>query len=663
MSVADVFEGLRFVVPREVCRDFERSSRLEWLDTNHTGAYAMGTVAGVNTRRYHSLLITSFNPPADRYSLLSRVEERVSIGSETFDLATAQYPGAVHPDGFRLLEEFRLRPFPSWRYRAGAATVLKTVCLLDNKQAVLVRYELSHACRLEVRPLLSFREYHSLAHRSTQLQNQPVEEPGRLAFAPYPELPPLTIFHSGSAFVRDGMWFLNHEYLRELDRGLDFREDLFSPGSILFDAGLGQSAWFIATLEPAHFQSPLDDSAIESILNEERGRREFGSTPDLASTLRRALDQFRVTRFDSKPSLLAGYPWFTDWSRDTLVSLPALSEAGFPLEETKQILTMLLEARSQGLVPNRFSDAHSAPEYNTADATLWLLIAADHFAQTTKDFDFLRDFLYPAAQDILEWHYRGTHYDIHVDPSDRLLSAGAPDTQLTWMDAKVRSLPVTPRYGKPVEINALWYNAVRIVARWCAILNLPKEQERLDQEADIILASFRQTFWNEARGCLYDVITPASRDARIRPNQLFALSLPFPLLDREQARSVVDTVQKELLTPVGLRTLERSDPDYRRRFEGSPEERDNAYHQGSVWPWLIGPFLAAYFYAYGQSEETVTFGRRIIARFERELSACCLGSLCEIYDADPPYRAAGCPAQLWSVAQLIAAAKHLGYSP
>ncbi len=652
MSVADLPDDLHFSIPQEVCRDFERSSRLEWLDTNHTGAYAMGTAAGVNTRRYHSLLIASLNPPADRYSILSRVEEQLTVGSQTFDLATAQYPGVVHPQGFRLLEEFRLRPFPTWRYRAGPATLLKTVCVLDHQQAVLVRYETSVPCRLEVRILLSFRDYHSLTHQNTHLKNEPVDQPGRLTLAPYSELPPVILFHSGNAFTRDGIWFLNHEYLRELDRGLDFREDLFSPGSIVFDAAPGQSAWFIATLDPARFESPLAESAVESIVKQEAARRE-------SSTLRRALDEFRVVRSDGKPSLLAGYPWFTDWSRDTLISLPALSAAGFPPGETKQILSMLLEARSQGLVPNRFSDTHSAPEYNTADATLWLFVAADHFVQTAKDLDTLRDILYPAALDILEWHYRGTHYNIHVDPSDRLLSAGGPGTQLTWMDAKVRGVPVTSRFGKAVEINALWYNAVKILARWSAILNLPEEQKRLDAEADIILASFRQTFWNEARGCLYDVVAPESRDGRIRPNQLFALSLPFPLLDREQARSVVSVVQKDLLTPVGIRTLEPGDPDYRPRFEGAPEERDSAYHQGTVWPWLIGPFLAAYIYAYGESQQTIAFCRTILIRVQCEWNTCCLGSLSEVYDAEAPYRPGGCPAQLWSVAQLIAAANRL----
>jgi len=657
MSVPDAGAAPSYIVPGEICRDFERASRREWLDTNHTGAYAMGTVAGVNTRRYHGLLIASLKPPADRYSILSRVEERVVTASGEFELAAAQYPGTVHPRGYELIDEFRLDPFPEWRYKTGPTIITKSLCLLEAQQSVLVRYETTQPCRLHVRLLISFRDYHSLTHENSALRTECTEGPGRVSLAPYPDLPELTFIHSG-AFAENGLWFGNHEYLRELERGLDFREDLYSPGEIVFDLP-ERNAWFVATLEPSRFPRGLSDMEVSAIAAAEIERRQFGGRDEFESILRRALDQFRVVRSDGRPSLVAGYPWFTDWSRDTLISLPALSTAGFPAPETAKILAMLLDERSQGLVPNRFSDKHSAPEYNTADATLWLFIAAHDYIERTDDFEFLRDVLYPACRDIVDSHRRGTLYNIQVDPSDHLLSAGNPGTQLTWMDAKVDNAPVTPRNGKPVEINALWYNALRILARWSEMLGFSEERERLDSEAQIMLTAFRKKFWNAELRCLYDVLTPTSPDARIRPNQLFAISLPYPLLDREQARAVLNVVDSTLLMPVGVRTLAPGDPAYHRRFEGAVAERDAAYHQGTVWPWLIGPYVSARLYAYGESEEAIAVCRDIVDRMRHELSVCCLGSLCEVYDADAPQRPQGCPAQLWSIAQFIITVKRL----
>jgi len=369
----------------------------------------------------------------------------------------------------------------------------------------------------------------------------------------------------------------------------------------------------------------------------------------------RALDQFRVNRLDGLPTLVAGYPWFTDWSRDTLISLPALSISGFPGAEVKAILTMLSEQRLKGLLPNRFSDSKSTPEYNTIDGTLWFFIAARDFMERFADRVFLRDVLYPAARDILDWHHRGTFDNIKADPEDRLLSGGTAATQLTWMDAKVGEHAITPRSGKPVEVNALWYNALKIAGDWAAALGFFEESQSYAAEADQVRASFQRKFWNSQRGCLYDVVTPYSNEASVRPNQLAALALPYALLDSAHAQSVVNIVREKLLTPTGLRTLEAGDEAYRPRFEGDMASRDSAYHQGTVWPWLIGPFIAAYLYAFGRNESSRAFCKQLIGGIEEQLSACCLGSLSEVYDAEAPQRPAGCPAQLWSVAQLIIA--------
>lgn len=658
MSVADAPESIpltaRIIVPGAICRDFERSSRLEWLDTNHTGAFAMGTVAGVNTRRYHGLLTASLKPPANRLSILPRLEELVSIEGVEYALGVVQYPGTIHPRGFELLEEFRFAPFPQWSYRCGSACVTKTVCLIDRQQSVLVGYRSTRPCTLSARLLTSFRDYHSLAHENGSLRNEPEMMAGCVSFMPYPDLPPLRVFHGGR-FQPQGEWFLRHQYLRELDRGLDFEEDLFSLGKIEFQLAANEDVWILATVESQC--SALEKDEIHAVLEMERKRRQFDRPTLLESTLARALDQFTICRYDGNPSLIAGYPWFTDWSRDILISLPALSVAGFPGVATKKILHTLIDQRSDGLLPNRFLDNDAQPEYNTADATLWLFAAGKAYIDQSQDMEYLSASLYPAARDIIAWHRRGTRYGIHVDPQDHLLWAGTNNTQLTWMDARVHGSAVTPRAGKPVEINALWYNALQISAEWAVKLNLKAEAEKLQLEAAATLASFRKFFWNEERTCLFDVLGSQSRDSAVRPNQIFALSLPYPLVDRYFARLILQVVRENLLTPVGLRTLEPGDPAYRPRFEGPMEERDAAYHQGTVWPWLLGPFIQAYVYAY--EDEAIEFCRDLVNQLGPQLLACCLGSLAEVYDGNAPQRPGGCPAQLWSVAQLLLATARL----
>jgi predicted glycogen debranching enzyme len=649
MSVADSDSATPLIVSKDACRDFARSSHLEWLDTNHTGAFAMGTAAGVNTRRYHSLLIASQDPPANRISVLSRVEETVTLGGESFELATAQYPGAVQPSGYLLLDEFRADPFPTWRYQITGAAVQKTVCLLDKEQGVLLCYRASHACQMHVRLMLSMRDYHSLAHENGAISASVRSATGRCSFTPYAGSPSLTILHSGQRFEPDAQWYLNNEYLRELERGLDFREDLYSPGSIVFDVPANARIWLLASIEPDAWDRPLDDTAIAAILAAETKRRAFRSLPA------RALDQFRVTRESNWPSLIAGYPWFTDWSRDILISLPALSKAGFAASETKAILNMLLEQRSQGLLPNRFSDQAGTLEYNTVDATLWFFVAAYDYIEQSADLEFLADTLYPAALEIIDWHNRGTAFNIKNDPFDNLLFAGIPGVQLTWMDAKIGDHVVTPRIGKPVEINALWYNALKITAGWATMLGQSAEWAKFTTQANATRDSFQRKFWNEMKGCLYDVLTSAGTDASLRPNQIFSLSLPFPLLDRERAQSVVSVVRNALLTPMGLRTLAPDEPGYRGRFEGDMAARDSAYHQGTVWPWLTGPYIAAYLYAFGNNPFSLAYCNGLLESMANQMGACCLGSLSEVYDGDPPQRPAGCPAQLWSVAQFVIA--------
>jgi len=649
MSVADSNNATPLIVPKDACRDFARASQLEWLETNHTGAFAMGTAAGVNTRRYHSLLIASQNPPADRCSFLSRVEETITTSNKTFELAAVQYPGVVAPRGFTLLDEFRVDPFPTWRYNLDGLVIQKSVCLLEKEQSVLLSYRASQVCRMQVRLMLSLRDYHSLAHTNDSISANSRFALGRCSFTPYAGLPSLTVIHSGQSFQPQTQWYLNNEYLRELDRGMDFREDLYSPGVIVFEIPASTQVWLLASIEPSAWDRQLDTAAIDSIVSAETKRRTF------RNPLARALDQFRITRENDRPSLIAGYPWFTDWSRDTLISLPALSRAGFPLSETKAILSMLLENRSQGLLPNRFPDRYGTVEYNTVDATLWFFIAAYDYIKQSGDLEFLANTLYPAAVEIIDWHNRGTAFNIKNDHLDNLLFAGMPGVQLTWMDAKVGDWVVTPRIGKPVEINALWYNALKITAGWAGMLGHNADWPQFTTQANATRESFQRKFWNEQKTCLYDVVASPSNDASVRPNQLFSVSLPFPLLDQQRAQAMVSVVRNELMTPLGLRTLAPTENGYRGRFEGDMKSRDSAYHQGTVWPWLIGPFISAYLYAFGNNPFSLAYCNGLLDSLQDQLTACCVGSFGEVYDGEPPQRPGGCPAQLWSVAQFILA--------
>jgi len=628
-------------IPELICKDFAKASHLEWLETNHTGAFAMGTVSGVNTRRYHGLLIASLNPPADRYSVFPRVEETVDVDSKQFALAAVQYPGTVSPAGYEFLEEFSTVPCSTWRYRCDTLSVNKTVRLIDGEQSVVISYSASSACNLKIRLFVSFRDYHSLMRENSSLNAQVASEPGHLKLQPYSSLPPLHFHHDAAVFEPDGIWFRNHEYLRELERGMDYREDLYSPGVLQFGLKPDQQVHLVATLE----------NKVPDVSRAQKA--------PLTNPLTRALDQFRVMRSDKRPTLIAGYPWFTDWSRDILISLPALLASGFEASQTKAILEFLLSERKQGILPNRFSDRQSTPEYNTVDGSLWFFVAAHSYIDNTADKSFLEQILFPAAMDILGWHMRGTFYGIQIDASDHLLSAGEEGTQLTWMDAKVGDYVVTPRIGKPVEINALWFNALQISSHWAKLLDKSEIAAQLTHEAEAVRVSFAAKFWNGERGCLYDVLTTSGPDSSLRPNQLFALSLPYPLLDRAQASSVIQVVQEVLLTPNGLRTLEPSDPRYRPRYAGDVYSRDTAYHQGTVWPWLIGPFSDAYLYAFGNASDARSECRKIAGSILKLMNNCCVGSIGEVYDGDAPHNPGGCPAQLWSVAQIILALQRL----
>ena len=655
-------------VPREVCTLYPRASRLEWQLTNGTGGFAMGTVAGSNTRRYHGLLVASLHPPVARVVTLARLEATALTPQGAVPLSVNQYPNTLYPDGYTRLARFSLDDGPVWTWSVNGVEVERRVLLVPGEQTVVVRYASSAPLRLRLEPLLAFRDYHALTHRNpdawTGFEERMLAKGRVVRFQPYASLPSLRLAHRGDAFVGAPEWHENVEYLEELDRGLDFREDLLLPGSFELELAPGRPQLVAATVESG---ASLDLEALGGLFSRavrtSAPARVARRSDDLAegrTRLERAADAYLVRRADRSATVIAGYPWFTDWGRDTMISLPGLLVARGRLDLAREVLEGFLAHLDGGLVPNRFPDAAGPAEYNTVDATLFMFQAVHAWERAGGSPAFVRDVFYPAACTIVDAHLRGTHHGIHVDPRDGLLVAGGSGTNLTWMDARVNGVPVTPRHGKPVEVNALWYNALRLSERWARQLGDGPRARSFGREADLVSGAFDRAFWNDARRCCFDVILPEGPDARLRPNQLLAVGLPFPLLDGRRRAMVLETVEAALVTPVGLRTLARGDPGYRASYRGGPAERDAAYHQGLVWPWLLGPYVDALFAVRGDSAETRTRARAAVASLVGRMETGCLGQLPECFEPEPPFRPVGAPAQAWSVAEVLRVLARIG---
>ena len=604
----------------EICRDLNRALQREWLETNGIGGFASSTIAGLNTRRYHGLLTAALRPPSDRYVLLSKLEETLVIDGRRYDLSCNRYPGAIYPQGHLFLHEFRLDPFPTFVWRIEDVELTKSVFMIQGENGIVARYRLgvhsNTGCRLELRPLVAFRDFHSTTHANPVLNRALDEAAGRVTVRPYTDLPALHFAHNASEVNRESDWYRNFQYDREEERGLDFEEDLFQPFTLVFD--LKTPANLIASTEVR------DASDAES----EMERRCAGSNP------------YIVAREGGK-SVIAGYHWFGDWGRDTMIALPGLTLATGKPEIAQDILLAFSQTISEGILPNRFPDHGEQPEYNTVDATLWYFEAIRAWLEYTGDAAFVATNLLPGMREIIERHRTGTRFGIRVD-CDGLLQAGSNGAALTWMDARVDCVPVTPRHGKPVEIQALWYNALRIMQ---AITG----EAEFGAMADKAKASFNRQFWNESAGCLFDVVSSTGKDASIRPNQLLALSLQHRILDNwTRAESVLDVVQRDLLTPYGLRTLSPRDPRYTPHYTGNPASRDRAYHQGTVWPWLLGPYCDA-----SSHFRSVFDPKGAIAALERFRDDRGTGQIPEIFDGDAPHEPRGCIAQAWSAAEIL----------
>jgi predicted glycogen debranching enzyme len=657
----------------------------EWLEADGLGGFASGTVSGIRTRRYHALLLTVTTPPAGRMVLVNGFDAWVETSRGTFAISSQRYgPDTVYPDGASRIESFEYDPWPRWRYKIdndlvveqelfvpkGESAVFISWRLVDNpkrqstgalqdavatdeasKDASVLECgaaaPLSNVIKLRVRPFLSGRDFHSTHHENGAFKFAAEQNGERVRFQSYDGVPAVIAFSNGR-YAHEPSWYRNFLYSEEQARGLDAVEDLASPG--VFEFLLSQKPAVLMLAAEGHAITDIEsiEARQAQVRTIEQARREYFSSP-----LERAADAYLVRRGKGK-TLIAGYPWFGDWGRDTFIAIRGLCIATGHLEEARDILLAWAGVVSQGMLPNRFPDSGEQPEFNSVDASLWYIIAVNDYLLAAKKQPSLTDDchtkkLRAAVEAILAGYNEGTRFGIRAD-RDGLLSAGEHGQQLTWMDARVDGREITPRVGKPVEIQALWLNALAIGAKFSGRWKTLFEKGR---------ATFESKFWNEHAGYLADVIDcdhqPGVVDLTFRPNQIFAVGgLPLTLLPKDKARRVVDAVEILLLTPVGLRSLAPGEPGYAPHYQGDSRARDSVYHQGTVWPWLIGAFVEAWVRVHGANAGTRKKARtRFLPPLYEHLNHAGLGHISEICDAEPPHTPRGCPFQAWSLGELL----------
>ena len=666
----------------------------EWLEADGLGGFASGTVNGVRTRRYHGLLLTATTPPTGRVMLVNGFDAWVETEGGRFALTSQRYaPDVIHPDGAARLESFTAStddsPWPTWTFRLEDGTrIRQEIVVPHGRSAVVVSWRLVHSvdtvdrvdmadtetagvsrpakATLTVRPFLSGRDYHATHHENGAISPDARVTGDIVVWRTYDGLPAI-VSRANARYDHQPDWYRRFFYTVERERGLDDVEDLFSPGWLTFDLTAGEAVWCLAAVDATTIDAGLDatiDAAIDPVALREAERMRRAA---FASPLHRAADAYLVrrrSRSDEKGdaggrTIVAGYPWFTDWGRDTFIALRGLCLSTERFDDARDILLEWAGTVSEGMVPNRFPDAGDTPEFNAVDASLWFVAAVKDYldvvsAGRASCSDAARDALRHAVGAVLDGYARGTRYGIRLD-DDGLLDCGVPGVQLTWMDARVGDRVITPRIGKPVEVQALWLNALLAGTehdpRWRAVYDRGR-------------ASFEERFWNDAAGCLYDVVDVDHErggvDPACRPNQIFAVGgLPQMCIDGDRARRIVDTVERELLTPLGLRSLARGDPAYVGHYGGGPDQRDASYHQGPVWPWLIGAFVEAWLRVRESSSETTTADavaearERFVMPLLAHLQDAGLGHVSEIADAEPPFTTGGCPFQAWSLGELI----------
>jgi predicted glycogen debranching enzyme len=636
----------------------------EWLLTNGLGGFASSTVVGCNTRRYHGLLVAATLPPVGRIMTINRVGEALILDGKTnelLELSVNQFRERFHPLGEQYLRKFELNDVARWEYNVDGVRVVKELQILWLQNVAMLRYTIEsdrpRPVQFSVQPFVGLRDFHCERHvHGSNMISRPGE--AEVEVREYDKA--VFISADGGKFVSAPDWWYGHVYAVETERGLDDNEDLFTPGRFVLDSnGKASLILWIALESKAkpdwNAELKRRRAAVTAACTDPENIAAGPSavcttTSPVVQKLARAANDFIVFRRapdgSDGTSVIAGYPWFADWGRDTMISLPGLLLTTGRFRQARQVLTVFAKYVSEGMIPNRFDDYTNEPHYNTVDASLWFIHAVFEYLKTSGDQKTFDAALRPACKAIIDGYRKGTRFHIMMDPTDGLITQGDPTTQLTWMDAKTDGTVFTPRQGKAVEINALWYHALVLMGE--KVL------------AAKVKASFVQAFWiNPFRG-LYDVVDGTRKDAAVRPNQIFAVSLANSPLNQDQQHAVVELVRRELLTPAGLRTLSPADPGYHGRYAGGPYQRDAAYHNGMVWPWLIGPFLEAYLRVNGHSPESKEQARHWLVPLISRMNEFSIGQIHEICEGDFPHRPVGCPAQAWSVAEVLRMAVELG---
>jgi predicted glycogen debranching enzyme len=636
----------------------------EWLLTNGLGGFASSTVVGCNTRRYHGLLCAATLPPVGRIMALNRLGEILTLDGNSdrlLELSINQFANRFHPRGDRYLRRFDLDDTARWEFDVEGVRIVKELQFLWLQNVAVVRYTIEpdrkRAVQFSVLPFVSLRDFHALRHAGgTNFDSTSTDRQVKVADGQH------AVHMAGDAgvFQASPAWWYGHFYEIERERGQDDTEDLFNPGRFVLEGDGAMQLTLWAAMKPmdkpdwdAELKKRRDAIVAASTdpenVSPSRAVVSLSNSP-VVKKLVRAANDFVVYRKtpDGRDgtTIIAGYPWFADWGRDTMISLPGLLLTTGRFHQAREVLSVFASYVSEGMIPNVFDDYSSEPHYNTVDASLWFIHAAFEYLRLSGDSHTFETILYPACRAILDGYRKGTRYQIKMDESDGLITQGDPNTQLTWMDAKCDGIAFTPRQGKPVEINALWHHALVLMG---------------DKDlAAKVRESFGRTFWISPFRGLYDVVDGPRRDASIRPNQIFAVSLPNSPLTADQQSAVVEVVRRELLTPVGLRTLARSDPRYHGHYYGVQRNRDEAYHNGAVWPWLIGGFLDAYLRVNNDSPAARTQAAKWLDPLIAQMNTNCIGQIHEICEGDEPHRPVGCFAQAWSVAEVLRLAVRLG---
>ncbi len=646
---------------------FEDAIQKEWLVTNGLGGYASSTVLGINTRKYHGLLVAAFHPPGDRRVCLAKVDEEIEVGNNIYPLSSNEFQNGIFPQGYSYLKEFSITPFPKHVCEVHDIETEKTLFMPFETNATVIFYKVTNRsnadAKLRVYPLVNWRHFHSVTDRwKTPMDTNALK-------------PRLVLESIGGRYHATGKWIEKLYYREEARRGESCLDDCYQSGCFEFEVKSRKNGNFAivaaADKDETVARRTIEDlpsglQELTALYQRETERHENHITKfhethanvsafDWLSLILKAGDAFIVKAADpGYRAIIAGYHWFEAWGRDTFVSLPGLTLVMGRFEDARMLFLSFSKFCDKGLIPNFIPDVmKQPPAYDSVDATLWYVNAVLQYLKYTGDFDFVRKHLWATLKAIVEWHVKGTQFNIRVD-NDGLLSHGS---RLTWMDAAIDGQAVTPRVGKAVEIQALWYNALKTMELLARRFNENDYAEECASMAAKTRKSFLAQFWNAEKKCLRDVVTLTGPDDSLRPNQIIAVALDFNMLDAEKSKSVVDCVQHQLLTKFGLRTLSTNDHRYRGVYEGDRRKRDEAYHNGTVWPWLLGPFTRAFLRVNGSNDFQREYALKdfLLPLFTEKTSEGCLGSIGEIFDGDAPHRSKGCVAQAWSVAEPLRA--------